>query len=639
MPGRDFLFGFKFLATDYVSPVLKGIESRIESVNAAVKNTARFREGGENLIKMGAGALAMGAGIGLVVKSFVGAASEMQTHMAALAATTGLGSTALATLKEHAEAFSESHFAASAVQYVDVYGRLYQNLHNVALAQTAADNAVKAAGATGADYLQIVDLMNVAHENLHVSSAVVAEGLAATVRQFSIGREQVGQMTLGIAKLSPALKAMGGNFYDALAISGQAEQLMGGGRGVQMISRLFETLPEIASKAHLSLNQGLFGVLDQIRARTAGYGAAQQINVLAGMKIDRTMAPEIMRLLGSLDKMRAASAAIKAGGAQLLTSEELSNAQTFQNQTILLGHAWDNLRDTLGAALLPRLTSIVGKMESAVTWVRAFARDDPEITKIAMGFAAVSAAVLTVGGSLAIASGALLGFTSFIPAVKAAAAAFRLGAAATKVWTAAQWLLNGALDANPIALTIIGAAALAVAAYEVYEHWAAVKTFFTSWGSWAYTAGVNLVKAIGSGIAAGIMYPIHAIEAVTTKIMSYMPWHSPSEQGPMRYLNRIRIVETMADTIRPGPALAAIRRTAAAIAIAAPMTNAPAMPALARASGGAGGGTVIQVRQEIHINGAVAGDDQKLLAALRRHGEELADIIDRRLAHRGRREL
>jgi hypothetical protein len=614
MPGRDFLFGFKFLATDYVSPILKNIEGRIESVNAQVKNTARWRESGENLAMLGVGIGAIGTGVGLALRTTVNAAAEMQTKIAAVAATTGLGSAALATLQEHAEAFSESHFAASAVQYVDVYGRLYQNLHNVALAQTAADDAVKAAGATGADYLQLVELMNVAHENLGVNSTAVANGLAATVRQFSIGREQVGQMTLGIAKLSPSLKVLGGSLSDAYAITGQAEQMMGGGRGVQMISRLFETLPEIASKAHLNLNQGLFGVLDQIRARTAGYGAQQQIDVLAGMKIDRTLAPEIMRLLGSLDKMRAASAAIKAGGATLLTSEEVSNAATFANQSVLLGHAWENLKETIGTALLPGLTSIVSEMASAVTWVRALATAHPQIMKFVVTFAAIGAAIAIVAGGVLVVAGGLLAAISYIPALAT------LGGL--------SWAIAGGIG---IAVSAVGAL-LAVSPK--------LRAFIAE----AFSAGANIVKAIASGIWSAITFPQHAIEAVLTKIRAYLPF-SPAHEGPLRNLNRMRIVETMAETIRPGPALAAIRRTAAAIAIAAPMTVAPMIssPAFAaRASGGAGaggGGIVIQIKQEIHIDGAVAGDDQKLLAALRRHGEELTDIIDRRLAHRDRREF
>ncbi len=81
MAGRDFLFGFKFLATDYVSPVLKNIEGRIESVNAQVKNTARWREAGTNLAIAGGAFAAAGGAVALALRSTVNAAAEMQTEM------------------------------------------------------------------------------------------------------------------------------------------------------------------------------------------------------------------------------------------------------------------------------------------------------------------------------------------------------------------------------------------------------------------------------------------------------------------------------------------------------------------------------------------------------------------------------
>jgi hypothetical protein len=45
-----------------------------------------------------------------------------------------------------------------------------------------------------------------------------------------------------------------------------------------------------------------------------------------------------------------------------------------------------------------------------------------------------------------------------------------IAAVATKVWTAAQWLLNAALDANPIAIVIIALAALVAGIIIAYQH-------------------------------------------------------------------------------------------------------------------------------------------------------------------------
>jgi len=54
---------------------------------------------------------------------------------------------------------------------------------------------------------------------------------------------------------------------------------------------------------------------------------------------------------------------------------------------------------------------------------------------------------------------------------------------ATTLWTGAQWLLNIALDANPIGLLIIAIAALIVIAVLVVTHWSQVSGFFAGlWG-------------------------------------------------------------------------------------------------------------------------------------------------------------
>ena len=50
--------------------------------------------------------------------------------------------------------------------------------------------------------------------------------------------------------------------------------------------------------------------------------------------------------------------------------------------------------------------------------------------------------------------------------------------AATKAWTAAQWLLNVAMNANPIGLIITGVAALAAGAYLIIKNWDKVIAFF-----------------------------------------------------------------------------------------------------------------------------------------------------------------
>jgi len=233
------------------------------------------------------------------------------------------------------------------------------------------------------------------------------------------------------------------------------------------------------------------------------------------------------------------------------------------------------------------------------------------ITKFVVTFAALGAAVLIVAGGAAAMVGGLMYAASFIP-------------------------LAGAVTA---AIAGIGAAIVGVTAFLYTWHPAFLKRVLNLTGE-MFAVGANLVKALASGIWSAINFPARATEALVSKIWNYFP-HSPAKEGPLRQLHRVRIVEELSRSIQPGPALLAMRRTAAAVAIAAPMVLSPMMsaPAMAGSSGGGGGGIVIQVHQEIHIDGAIAGDERKLMATLERHGRELAAIIDKQVAHVTRREF
>lgn len=63
----------------------------------------------------------------------------------------------------------------------------------------------------------------------------------------------------------------------------------------------------------------------------------------------------------------------------------------------------------------------------------------------------------------------------------------------TKLWTAAQWLFNVALDANPIGIAIVVIGALGAAFYEAYKH---IKPF-REWVNKTVKSVVSLGKSIG----------------------------------------------------------------------------------------------------------------------------------------------
>lgn len=62
-----------------------------------------------------------------------------------------------------------------------------------------------------------------------------------------------------------------------------------------------------------------------------------------------------------------------------------------------------------------------------------------------------------------------------------ASAKMKVVAIATRAWAAAQWLINIALNANPIGLVVLGVAALIAIGYVLYQNWDKIKAFFSDW--------------------------------------------------------------------------------------------------------------------------------------------------------------
>ncbi len=103
------------------------------------------------------------------------------------------------------------------------------------------------------------------------------------------------------------------------------------------------------------------------------------------------------------------------------------------------------------------------------------------ITQVAMGMADLSGAVEALWSSV---GKAVIGLWKKVSAMAAEAAATGTSTvamighkiatvaseAATKAWAAAQWVLNAALNANPIVLVVVAIVALVAAAYLAYQH-------------------------------------------------------------------------------------------------------------------------------------------------------------------------
>lgn len=107
------------------------------------------------------------------------------------------------------------------------------------------------------------------------------------------------------------------------------------------------------------------------------------------------------------------------------------------------------LKESLGSALIPVIQAFMPLLQGAT----AFVADHTKAVEVLVGI------IATLAGGILVANAALKAYEAIQTVVKVATAA----------WTAAQWLLNAALDANPIGLIIIAIAALAAGIVIAYK--------------------------------------------------------------------------------------------------------------------------------------------------------------------------
>ncbi|MGZ4095766.1 MAG: hypothetical protein ACXVNQ_05295 [Bacteroidia bacterium] len=86
--------------------------------------------------------------------------------------------------------------------------------------------------------------------------------------------------------------------------------------------------------------------------------------------------------------------------------------------------------------------------------------------------------------------------------------------------------------------------------------------WFQSLGNTFFNAGRNIVKSIYEGIKAFFMYPINKVKEMVSKIRNLLPY-GPAKDGPLRDIHRIRLVETIAESIRPNALIDKMRTVTA----------------------------------------------------------------------------
>jgi len=251
----------------------------------------------------------------------------------------------------------------------------------------------------------------------------------------------------------------------------------------------------------------------------------------------------------------------------------------------------ENMLAALGAGLAPVLKPVVEMIGTVAAKIKEWLSNNPALAKFISMLIATAGIALTLAGVVKIIAGIriamqLLNITlmanPFILIAAAAILAISLIYAnwgKIRAWFGRLW--QGVKNIFSTVWNGIKTTALAVFTPHVliYRNWSKITAFFSNlwqgvknvffgvvtWlkglGSTFYNAGKNIVMSIFRGIKDFFMYPINKVKDMVGKIRKYLPF-SPAKEGPLRDIHKIRLVETIAESIRPNSLVDKMRHVA-----------------------------------------------------------------------------
>ncbi len=302
-------------------------------------------------------------------------------------------------------------------------------------------------------------------------------------------------------------------------------------------------------------------------------------------------------------------------------------------QLTVLNNNFRNLRESLGAALLPAIQAIIPQFVSLIQRATEFAKAHQGLARVALTIAAIAAGALALGAVLSFAAAGFVGLGGAISGLFSAIMFISRLGLVTQAWAAAQWLVNAAMAANPVGAVIVGIAALIAIGYAVYEHFGALKEFFKSWGPAIAGFIVAPFAMIPLEIIKHLGQIKDAAKNIAHGIASYFVGHSPIPEGPLHEMDLAREISR---SMAPSQIVAAARRAAAAVALSMPLLMSPGA-AVASATPASTGAPVVNIHQEFHLSGGTPADKKALQKAIEESGHELVRTINRELAKRERR--
>ena len=522
-----FEVGYVLKVVDQFSGAFKSFNNQMKGVSEAVERTRGLRQMAENVGKVGLVTGAMGAAIALPIKAAIEGADALDDHINRVMVATGKMNDMAA--RNQITKFVEDQAIATGYSVNDLTEAVYQGASgflNFKDSMDVATISAKLARVTNGDLIETTNMLTTGIINFGDKSKTAVQNAQIIADKYAVIQEQfkytnLGDLTYALRIAAPTMSGYGVSTDQGLALMAA---LSAGGQtgqtGGEALRELITETGRASGKLGFKVFAGAGGrgtdelkTVQGIYTRWGDISRSPQMAAMFEKAFGARAFNALSIILKNLDKVQVAQKALANSSGTV----DKAYAVFGEHGGLLferLQRSFEVIEISLGAALLPAVESFGRGLLGVSTWLKKVGDAHPWIIKLAAGFAAVSAAVLLVGGGLTLASSALLGFVSFVPAIKAFTATLQLGAVATKAWAAAQWLfnaavsagslvtklftaaqwaLNVAMDANPIGLAIAGIALLAGGVYEVIKHWSAIKAWVN-----VFFKGIRMIFSIFS---------------------------------------------------------------------------------------------------------------------------------------------
>ncbi|WP_240911968.1 phage tail tape measure protein [Vibrio sp. HDW18] len=312
-------------------------------------------------------------------------------------------------------------------------------------------------------------------------------GIASSVKAF---KTNGSEMSSAISNLGATATAANVSFAEQLSILGQLQATMSGSEAATKYKAFLNSAAGAGDKLGLNFldaNNQLLSLPDILSELKSQYGdtidAIEEQELKKAFGTDEAMAlikllyPEISTLkqnIGSMNQALSSGMDTTNEMAKAILTGPTESAQRM-NQRI------SNLSATLGKIFAPMMMFATDAVGFGAMAIADLVERFPFLTQLIGGAVMGLIALKTVMIGVKLAQIAWnMAMLTGAQRIGLLAGLQRTLAAATAIWTGAQWALNVALNANPIGLVVLAVMALIGAVALIVKHWEPIGEFFSN---------------------------------------------------------------------------------------------------------------------------------------------------------------